>query len=48
MKKVVGFLIMMHAGYSLSNYRKFLNFTHKSNEFTIPVDVSFVIHLDFL
>lgn len=40
MKNLIGFALLIHAGYSLSKYRKYLAFTSPSTEFTIPLDVN--------
>ena len=39
LKKILGIVILFHAGYSLMSYRKFLNMTTRAHEFTIPLDV---------
>lgn len=39
MKNLIGILLLIHSGYSLSRYRKYLTFTEPSSEFMIPLDV---------
>ncbi|KAL4429498.1 hypothetical protein ABPG74_001343 [Tetrahymena malaccensis] len=37
--KVIGFLFLIHAGYSLMKYRKYLTFNDRADEFSIPLDI---------
>jgi len=39
LKKIVGFLLLIHAGYSLMRYRKYLTFKNRMEDFSIPFDV---------
>ena len=45
MLKVVGFLFLMHAGFSLSCYRKHLTSNNRASEFTIPLDVYYTKYI---
>lgn len=38
--KLIGFVFLIHAGYSLMKYRKYLIFNDRAEEFSIPLDVS--------
>lgn len=39
LKKILGFVFLIHAGYSLMRYRKYLTFNDRADEFSIPLDV---------
>ena len=38
-KKLIGFIFLIHAGYSIMKYRKFLTFNNRIDDFSIPIDV---------
>jgi len=39
MFKVIGFIFLVHAAYSLMRLRQYLTFNNRMNEFTIPIDI---------
>lgn len=39
MKQLLGFILLIHAGYSLSNYRKYLISSDSTADYSIPLDV---------
>lgn len=39
MSKIAGFVLMIHATFSLVRYRKHLIFNDQADQFTIPLDV---------
>lgn len=43
-KDLIGILLLAHAGYSLSKYRKYLTFSDPTAEFHIPLDVKFFVY----
>lgn len=48
MKQLLGFALLVHAGYSLSNYRKYLISSDSTVEYSIPLDVSKLINFYYI
>jgi len=43
LRQLLGFLLLVHASYSLLRYRRYLTFQDRLSDFHIPLDVVFSV-----